>query len=274
MIGYLKSHDSNVNLFYRLDSTLNPKGNVVINHGFAEHLGRYDYLTDKLRQAGYNVLRYDLRGHGQTKSKKGYIESYQKFIEDADLMVDFMIDHHPEVPIFMLGHSMGGFVTSLYGLTHPEKLSGQIFSGAANGVLPILNNGVDNIIKKLAKVTPKLLFPNIVDDKICSDQAVVEAYKKDPNVLKSATINFYNEFLNKGVHVVLDDMNTYDLPCLILHGQKDSIVPNTISIDFYQQINSEDKELVIYSGLYHEILNELKKDDILNTIIIWLDERA
>lgn len=271
MIAYLKTNTKNVELFYRLDESRNPLGNIIINHGFAEHLGRYDYMSKRLVDAGYNVLRYDLRGHGQSKGTKGHIESYEEFISDADAMVDLMQLNNPLLPTYMLGHSMGGLISTLYALKFPGKLSGQILSGAANGELPDNSNIKAKSLSILAKVTPKLYLKNPVDKKLCSDPKVVQNYLHDPLVLKSATFNFYNEFLNKAIDEVLLNLRDYNLPVLILHGEEDSIVPYDISRRFFDSIQSIDKEIQIYPDLYHEIFNETIKDEIIDYLIHWLN---
>ena len=65
----------------RRDIPQNPVANIIINHGFAEHLNRYDYVTRVLNTANFGVYRYDLRGHGRTESKKGYIEDFMDFVK-------------------------------------------------------------------------------------------------------------------------------------------------------------------------------------------------
>lgn len=274
MIAYLKTKTEGVELFYRLDDAKNPKANIIINHGFAEHLGRYDYVANRLVAAGYNVLRYDLRGHGQTKGIKGHISSYENFIDDADAMVDLMKVNNPGLPNYMLGHSMGGLVTTLYGIKYPKKIEGQILSGAANGKIPEASTLKAKGLSVLAKITPKLQITNPVNNDISSVEQVVEDYLNDPLVLKSASINFFNEFLNNATNEVLNNLNKYSLPVLILHGEEDAIVPSSISESFYNIIKSTDKEIHIYPDLYHEIFNEEIKDEIVDYIIDWLDNHS
>ena len=80
--------DEKVKLFYRKDIPEGALANIIINHGFAEHLSRYDYVVEKLNSAKIGVYRYDLRGHGRSKGPKGHINSFMDFSEDADRMVD------------------------------------------------------------------------------------------------------------------------------------------------------------------------------------------
>lgn len=272
MEDYLKI-DEEIQLFYRINLAKKPKANIIITHGFAEHLGRYNYVTKKLNEANFNVLRYDVRGHGKSKGKKGYVDNYNNFINDLDKMVDKINKEAYGLPLFMLGHSMGGLITTLYGLRHPKKVKGQILSGAANGELKQAEGLRSNFLNFAASVLPNLYIKNPVEEKICSVDSVVSRYKNDPLVLKKASVNLFNEFLNKASKEVLNNLSKYKLPVLILHGEDDDIVDKSISENFYENISSENKELIIYKDLYHEILNEKNRDEILEKIIKWVKDQ-
>lgn len=272
MEGFVKTDSKDVELYYCINNVKKPKANIIINHGFAEHLKRYDYVTKCLTQAGYNVLRYDLRGHGQSKGLKGNITSYENFISDADIMVDLLTSKNSNLKTYMLGHSLGGLITTIYGIRFPNKLQGQILSGAANGRLPITSGLKSKVLKIAARIIPNKHINNPVSSDICSVKEVVKAYQADSLVLKSANINFYNEFVNFAINDVLENLKDYKLPVLILHGEKDRIVPASVSKHFYQTISSSDKELKIYPDLYHEIFNENSKDEIIDKVINWLDK--
>ncbi|CAM3576742.1 alpha/beta hydrolase [Erysipelothrix anatis] len=268
---YLKL-DNTVSLWYQVDAVANAKAVVVINHGFAEHTGRYDYVTHRLNNAGYSVYRYDLRGHGRTLGPKGDLDSYRDFINDADRIVGIARTENPDLPIFMLGHSMGGLVTAMYGITHPDTLRGQIFSGPAVNTLPKAE-GINNYILKMAgTLFPKLKIANPVEDDVCSVSEVVEAYKNDPMVLKKATTRFLKEFLIEAPSFVRMNIHTYSYPMFLAHGEADKIVPVAVGDYLFQNIASEDKTQKIYPNLYHEILNENEKDTILDDMILWMDK--
>lgn len=77
-------------LYFKEDIVTNAKANVVIVHGIAEHLHRYDYVVSKLNEAGYNVFRYDQRGHGRTQGKKGYVKSLEILLEDLQDIINYV----------------------------------------------------------------------------------------------------------------------------------------------------------------------------------------
>lgn len=270
-MGFIRMRDG-IELYYQKDLTHNPKGVILINHGFAEHLGRYDYVSKRLVGSGYNVYRYDLRGHGRTNSKLGHVEDFNDFIEDCNEMVELIIKENTGLSIFMLGHSMGGLITVLYGINYNNKIHGQIFSGAALGTLPSADK-VKKILPFINRLFRYIKVKNPIDDSLCSDREVYSAYLNDPLVLRKATMNFYIEFLINSIKTFDKRVKEYNYPCLITHGELDKIVPKELSISFFESISSKDKEIKVYDGLYHEILNEKIKDHILDDMILWLDRK-
>lgn len=268
---YLTAKAGN-SIYYQADLIEKPKATVLINHGFAEHLARYDHVAYKLNKSGYNVYRYDLRGHGKSGEERGHINSYREFIDDCQEMIN-LIKSNGQEEIFMLGHSMGGLITFIYGFEFPDSLLGQIFSGAAVGDLPSASGFNANLLLFGNTFFKKLMIKNPVSDDINSDIEVVKRYKEDPLVLKEATMNFYLEFTVKAVNYAKENMKKYKYPCFIAHGEKDKIVPKEISYNLYNAISSSDKEIKIYDDLYHEILNEKPKDQILDDMVFWMDKR-
>lgn len=270
---FVKSFDG-VQLRYVVDTNPKAKATIVINHGFAEHLGRYEYVAEVLCKAGYTVYRYDTRGHGQTLNKLGHVTDYVMWIKDCETMVELAKEQHPDLPVFMLGHSMGGLITAMYGIAYPHVLQGQVFSGPAVNTLPQANALNRTALKSLSKIKPDFMINNPVEDAICSDPQVVEDYKNDPLVLHKASVKFLEQFLIKAPQYVQSNVQAYDYPCLLLYGTKDTIVPPEVTRGFYEAIGSEDKTIIKYDDLYHEILNEPMKDTILKDIVEWLDARA
>lgn len=246
----------------------NAKGIVVLVHGLNEHCGRYDHVVSKLNDWGYSVYRYDNRGHGRSGGRRGYIDDFQLFIDDADLIVDRAKAENPGKPVFMLGHSMGGFITACYGVKYKNKLAGQILSGPPTIIMPTVEPLVDFDYKSQSLT----MIPNSLGNDVSRDPAVVKAYAEDPLNLKEFTMMLMGEIFIRGMKWLIEKTPSYDYPCLILHGGDDKIVTPDSSRSFYNKIASTDKELKIYSGLYHEIMNEPEKNIVLEDgIHSWLE---
>lgn len=262
------------NLKVKVDRVSKPKALVVINHGFAEHIGRYDWVVSQLNDAGYTCVRYDLRGHGETMSLKGHLVSYKEFIDDCESVVDYAQSIEPDKDLFILGHSMGGLVSVMSALSFPDKIKGEILSGPAVGNLPSVQGIKKPFLKVLSKVLPHIMITNPVEDDVCSVKEVVVKYKEDPLVLRKASSSFLREFTIEGPKFVSDHVHEYELPVLLLLGTKDTIVPNSIGEKFFKEISSVDKTKKVYEGLYHEILNESRRDDVMADIVSWLNAHA
>lgn len=245
------------------------KAVVVIVHGVAEHLGRYEYLVNKFNDAGYGIYRFDNRGHGKSGGTRGHINDFNEFINDTDVIVNIAKKENPSLPIFMLGHSMGGFITASYGVKHGDKLNGQILSGAATNKLPF------SLTLKSIKFPYifKGVVPNSFSKVICRDTEVVKNYEEDPLVLKETTLKFNTEFAKKGISWLSSNLSSYKCPCLILHGGDDRIVPKSCSQNFYDKISSTDKTLKFYDGFFHEIFNEKEKELVIEDVLNWLNKR-
>jgi len=270
--GKVKSSD-NIGIFYTKDLLEDMKGIVVIVHGLAEYLDRYDYVKDRLNSFGYGVYRFDNRGHGRSDGERGYIEDYNFFLDDADTIVELAKKENPDIPIFMMGHSMGGFIASAYGIRYKNKLNGQILSAAATTEAPQVKGIKKSIFKFFNIFLSRMIVKNELSKLISKDPEVIRNYEEDPMVLKGVTMKFYVEFLIKGIGWLNENMKDYSYPCFIIHGEDDRIVSKEASKNFYKNISSKDKEIKIYEGLYHEIMNEKEKDIVIEDIHKWLDER-
>lgn len=248
----------------------NPKAMIVINHGFAEHVGRYDWLATEFNKAGYSAIVYDVKEHGDSIGK---IEHYEDFIADLRGVVVYAKSLDPNLPIFNFGHSMGGLITALFGMMFGDMVNGQILSGPAVGLLPAVKGIKKPFLNIAGSILPNMMISNVVEDDICSDIEVVNAYKADPKVLSKARAQFLKEFAIKAPEYLLNNIKAYECDVLILHGEKDIIVPPSVSEYFYNHIESSDKERIVYPHLYHEILNEKEKDHIFKDILMWLEKR-
>lgn len=250
-----------------------PVAVVLIVHGFAEHLGRYDYFVEKLNENRIACYRFDNRGHGKSGGLMLHVENYDDYINDADLIVRRAKDEFPNLPLFMFGHSMGGFITAIYGEKFKDSLDGQILSGAATGEPPQSNPVLKIVINTCNALFPKMRIKNDLSALISRDTDVVNKYRNDPLVHDKATARFFKQFVIEGIRYLKNNMKEYKYDCLILHGKEDKLVGYKSSENFYNNISSADKQIKIYDNLYHEILNEPEKDIVINDILTWLKNK-
>jgi lysophospholipase len=245
-----------------------PRAVVLIVHGLAEHLGRYDCVTERLNDFGYSVYRYDQRGHGRSDGEKGFFPRYDTLADDVNAMVEFARKENEGLPLFLLGHSMGGMSVVGFSIKHPNKVKGVILSGA---LCVDLNPAPDDLPADSHAMIP---LPDRFSRFICSDPEVVKAYQDDPAVLKEITAGIFLQ-----TKACLKWFNTdknltrISYPILILHGGEDKLVLPQNARHLYDNVSSSDKEIKVYKGLYHEILNEKAKDRIIEGIHVWMAKR-
>lgn len=261
--------EKGVDIFVRKNLCPSPRAVIVIVHGLCEHGGRYDSVAEFFNRHGYHVYRHDHRGHGRSKGERGYVEDYMDYVKDTHTVVLKVKEDYPHLPIFMLGHSMGGFITACYGIAYPGTLKGQIFSGAAVILLPLFKD-LEAFDYNAAASNP---IANALADLISRDTHVVQAYKDDPLVLKEFTTKLMGEVFIRGAKELMTRMNEYSYPCFILHGGADAIVTPEAARYLFDHISSKDKEISIYEGLYHEIMNEPEKEMVLTDIDRWVKQR-
>jgi Lysophospholipase len=249
------------------DTVDNPRALIVIAHGLCEHLNRYDYFTESLNADGYSVYRYDQRGHGKSEGKKVFFHDFNEMPDDADVIINLAREESNGKKVFLFGHSMGGETVTLYGEKYPGKTDGIITSGALTHYNdPILGDQFPMIAPEDAYV------PNALGSGVCSDPKVIEAYVNDPLVEKQISVSLINQ-IYEGVQWIKAHMDQFVDPVLILHGANDGLVSAKDSLEFFDEIKSEDKSLRIYANIFHEILNEPCKDEIIADILLWLKKR-
>jgi alpha-beta hydrolase superfamily lysophospholipase len=261
---FIQSFDGTC-LFLKTSLPANTKAIVVIVHGLCEHLGRYDYLTHKLFERSFGVYRFDHRGHGRSEGRPVFYADFNEMIDDVNVVVALAKAEHPGLPLFLIGHSMGGLAVTTFGIKYPGKVTGIVASGA----LTRFNHPFS-----IPPGQPvDAYFPNELGDGVCSDPAVVEAYKNDPLVGKQISFGlFYCLFAavdwNKAHSVEFVD------PVLLLHGCNDGLVSEKDSRDFFGEVGSTDKSLKIYPFLFHEIFNEPVRDAVIGDALAWIEQRV
>ena len=122
-------------------------------------------------------------------------------------------------------------------------------------------------------LTKFIKYKNALGNGVCGDPKVVEAYNSDPLVLKEGTMRLMKNAFIKGCALVNDNIENIKVPTLVMHGEKDGIVVVNTGKWTYENLKVEDKTLKIYSDLYHEIFNEVSKDEVILDMINWLNKK-
>jgi alpha-beta hydrolase superfamily lysophospholipase len=235
-------------------------------HGFGEHVGRYNHVAQALAGAGRSTLAFDLAGHGRSDGRRAVVESVDEVLADVDRLVGDATSTSKPV---MLGHSMGGAFAAAYATANQGRLSALVLSAPAMH-LASSPRWQALTVQALAAVAPRTGVTRIDPAGLSHDPAVVAAFASDPLVWHGRFPARTAVELYRASRLAFAGAGELRLPTLILHGDADPIVPVRSSPKFFAALGSDDKELQILPGLYHETFNELGKDRVIAALLEWL----
>jgi alpha-beta hydrolase superfamily lysophospholipase len=250
-----------------------PRAVVVIAHGAGEHSGRYVHVAQRLVHGGYAVYAIEHRGHGRSQGPRALIDRIANAVADLDKLVTLAAEAHPVAPVFLVGHSMGATISLSYALAHQRRLVGLILSGplAALEAVPAPMRLTARTLSALAPRTPLIAIDATL---VSRDPAVVRDYQSDPLVhhgkLPARTV----VELADAIEAFPEAVAAITVPTLIMYGTDDGLCPPRGSVMLSERIGSPDKTLKAYQGLYHEILNEPEREQVLDDLCSWLSARV
>lgn len=280
--------------------TGNIKGAIQIAHGLSETAGRYERFAEILTDRGYIVYANDHRGHGNTAgdlANLGYAgeDGFNLMIENMKQLNEIIKSENNNIPVFLLGHSMGSHLSQVYITRYGNTLNGVILSGTSGKQGFILNMGIflakrgikKSGVRARAYNINKLSFggfnkefsPNRTEfDWLSRDEKEVDKYVNDDYCGAVPTYGFFYDYF-KGFKVMHDKINLEkipkQLPIYLYSGEKDPVGGDTKSvlnlIELYKEQEIKDITYKFYKDGRHEMLNELNKDEVMNDVANWID---
>jgi len=263
----------NQKLFYKywLPDDPSPRAALLVVHGLAEHCGRYSNVVDYFVPRGYAVYGLDHVGHGQSEGLRVYVDHFNDFTDNVKIYFDMIRQWQPDLPIFIIGHSMGGLITTFYLFEHQDELQGAVLSA------PLIKAGNETstlmitLAKTFSKIWPKLPLAPVEAQGVSRDPVVVQAYIDDPLVYNGKITARLGVELVRAMQQVEMQAAVIKLPLLILQGSNDTLVNPAGAQKLYEQVSTSDKQIKIYPGLYHEIFNEPEHEQVLADVEMWLE---
>lgn len=245
-----------------------PTGVLLICHGLGEHSGRYGNVVQAVAPDGWAVYGLDHRGHGRSEGRRAHLDSYPDWLADFDTFRRHVTARHPGLPVFLLGHSMGGQIALAYALDHPGDLRGLVLSAPAlaSGQVPA---AAIPALRVLSRAAPRLRPVGIDVTKISKDPDVVAAYQADPLVHHgNPTLGLMSGLLS-GFRLV-ERAGELTLPVLLQHGALDELTDPAGTKALEAAVGSADLTVRWYDGLWHEIYNEPERAGPLRDLREWL----
>lgn len=250
-----------------------PRARLLLQHGYAEHAGRYvehyNRLVPALTARGVEVFAFDLAGHGGSAGARGVTDIGRM----ADALGEARVAAHGELPLFLLGHSLGGLVTALSVARAPDGLAGVVLSAP---YLPFeASAGTRLFARVLATIAPEAGVASLgppsgisrLDDE-------VRAYVDDPLVFRRKIPARLGATALAAAAEIARRLSAWRTPTLVIHGTADTYTDPRGSERLVAGIASADKELVLVEDGRHELLNDLPRDAMLAKVIGWVEARV
>jgi alpha-beta hydrolase superfamily lysophospholipase len=259
---------------YAWTAVAEPIGAVQIAHGLAEHGERYDRFANALNAAGFLAFAVDHRGHGRTgRDRLGDFgpAGFDGLIADVVMYGEAIAATHPELPVFLLGHSMGSFAAQAAIVEHSAVWRGVVLSGST--ALDVLAAGMADAP---ADAPAGLEAFNAGFERrtgyewLSRDEAEVDAYVADPWCGWDVPADVIPSLADPAVLAGIRS----DLPLLLASGTDDPLAGGGELIELlgqrYRDAGLTDVTVTLYPGGRHEILNETNRDVVTADIIAWL----
>jgi alpha-beta hydrolase superfamily lysophospholipase len=282
--------------YYQTPCPSEPKGVVLIIHGMAEYATRYHEFADFFYANNYIAIAHDQRGHGQTgrdSGDMGFFSSgngWERVVQDVKEISWSLRDSYPELPLFLIGHSMGSVVARSAVISFPNVYNSAVFVGTTVGINSIMQKIASFIarreIRKRGEKTPSKLLSDLsfgsynkkfkpnqtAYDWLSLNKENVDAYIEDPLCGFTCSAGFYRD-LFYGIRFASDYENLQnipnDFPMLFLSGQNDPVggmgkeVKQIVQLT--KKAGAENVDFILYPLMRHEILNEK------NRVLIYRD---
>jgi lysophospholipase len=249
-------------LFVRWRPAPEPRAVVAVIHGFGEHSGRYEHVFAALGARGYSCLAVDLRGFGRSEGRRAYIDDFDDYLDDTGEALALARDRGGELPLFLLGHSMGGLICTRFAQERGRE------ADLAGLAIPAWKQVLGKVASRLA---PRLSLPTEINPEALShDPAVHDAVLADPLMNHTASARWFTESL-AAQEKALDPARAVPCPLLLLAAGDDAIVEPEAERLFLERTTTEDAEGRVYDRLFHEIFNEVEQDEVLRDLLDWLD---
>jgi alpha-beta hydrolase superfamily lysophospholipase len=250
-----------------------PRAVVVLSHGLGEYARRYDHVAQRFGEAGLVTYALDHRGHGRSGGKRMLVRDISEYTGDFDILVGIANRENPGLRSIVLGHSMGGGIVFAYGVERPDNYDLMVLSAPAVAAQDLVSPLLAFAAKILGVLLPGLPVQELDVNAISRDPAVVAAYNADPLVYHGKVPAGVGRALLQVGETMPQRAPALTAPLLVVHGSEDRLIPVEGSRRLVGSVGSDDVELKVYPGLYHEVFNEPEQDQVLGDVVSWILNR-
>ncbi len=248
-----------------------PRAVICLVHGFNAHSGYMVWPAEQFVADGFAAYALDLRGRGKSEGERFYVEEFSDYLADVNGLVEIARAENPGLPIYVLGHSAGGVISSSYVFEHQDTIAGLICESFAYDVgLP---NAAALLIKGISHIAPHIHLYTLKNEIFSRDPKAVEAMNNDPLIANEKQPAETAAEMIKAAERLKENMPRFTVPMFIIHGTDDKATRYQGSQYFFDNSGSKDKALKLYEGHYHDLLADLGKEEVMADILAWVNER-
>ena len=250
-----------------------PRALVIALHGVGGHAGEMTNIGEYLADRGIAVFAPDQRGFGHYSGIKGHVMSFEEYVEDIQNLVMQVKDTYLNRITYLFGASMGGLNAIRYVLKYPRTIDGLLLH------CPAVSQNLDMGIGK--RFAGSILSALNVKRYVNSGTTYSEASRDPENVrrLENDPLRFHMVTPRFGMEILKASKDSFQsasniiMPVLLQQAESDKLVFPEKSKEFFDNLSSKDKTWHLYDGLYHRLLEEPEKDQVLKDLYNWLDKR-
>lgn len=257
-------------LYYQLWRPQTSVGTILITHGIAEHSDCYQKLAESLAAAGRTVFVWDLRGHGRSEGKRGYVNRFQDYSDDLEAGIRFLKtqEYTRNLPLVLFGHSMGGLITLKTFVNHsPAGISCLALSSPALGLSIAVPKLKEKAAHWLAEWAPKVTLYNEINfETLVRDENMIREYKSDPLRHDRIAPRVFVGMV-EAMKEVMTAAPEIHIPVIMQLAGRDKVVSTPDAERFFANLGSKKKKIFIYANSYHEIFNDLDRDEVIKDLL-------
>lgn len=248
-----------------------PRAVIALVHGFNAHSGYMEWPAEQFVANGFAAYALDLRGRGKSEGERFYVEEFSDYLADVDGLVEIARAENPGLPVYVLGHSAGGVISSSYVFEHQDEIAGLICESFAFDVgLP---DAAALLIKGISYIAPHVQLYTLKNEIFSRDPKAVATMNNDPLIAKEKQPAETAAEMIRGAERLKENMPRFTVPMFIIHGTDDKATRYQGSQYFYDNSGSTDKTLKLYEGHYHDLLADIGKEEVMADILAWVNER-
>ncbi len=271
--GYLEGV-GRIRLHYRTWEVHDPQAAIIVVHGLFEHGRRYEEFGVYMASHGFATYVMDLRGHGASEGRRGHVRSFDVLLQDVDRFRREVQGLVPvDVPLFLVGHSLGGLIALRYLEEYDTPFHGAILTSPWLGTAVAIPRWQVLAANVLNRILPAFPFPFRLDPADLShDTARNDDYRNDPEIHSTITPRLFTE-TSSAIEQALRRGDRVGVPALFLLAGADRIVDTQRSLAFARSLPSDRIDIEVLEGQYHEVLQEQERMATLGQMREWIQER-